>query len=334
MTPSVTRAEVEELARAMSWKLGCHGSPTGGSKGGIRVQPSDPDTPRLLNHYGEQVAHWLQESVVLGKDMGATDALIDGMYRHLGFSQLAPIGSSSLTQLREFEGYRKHMTGLGVAFASRAACGGSLQGVRVAIQGSGLVGLGAALRLSEEGARVVGMSDIDRALFWPNGLPLDEVQKYAAGHRDLRDIESGEAGPRDSLFETEADVLILAASSYSVTEEAVNQIRAPLVVEAGNMAFQPAARTRIHARGIEVIPDVIASSSSAAMVSRQLAAGGKLSERDLWSAIEESICNAVLKHRQSARRSRKTIRDEYVTWVESRTIVQDSLRSDVSDGTM
>ena len=169
MTPTVTRDEVEELARCMSLKLAAHGSPTGGAKAGIRIDPFDPEADALLAFFGRSVADLLTTRVVLGKDMGASDHAIDGMYAAIESPQLAPMGPG-VAKLRDLPGYRRHMTGLGVAFASRAALGGSLEGVRVAIQGAGLVGLGAAVRLAAMGAQVVAMSDVSRALVWPEGV--------------------------------------------------------------------------------------------------------------------------------------------------------------------
>ena len=318
MTPSVTRAEVEELARCMTLKLAVHGSPTGGAKAGIRLDPLEEDADALLAFFGEQVADLLSTRVVLGKDMGASDLAIDGMYEALGFPQLSPIGTG-VEKLRDFSGYRRHMTGLGVAFAARSALGGSVKGLRVAIQGAGLVGLGAAVRLGAMGAQVVAMSDVSRALLWPEGVNLAWLEARVGPPRSLRGAGEGHLVPRDALFECDADVLVLAASSYSVDEEHVARMKAPVVVEGCNMGFTEPARRLAHERGILVIPDVIASSSSAAMVCRQLAARGTLSEEALWREIEAAIDRCVKSARREAAERAMSVRDAYIHQVDGNT---------------
>ncbi len=316
MTPSVTRAEVEELARCMTLKLAGHGRPTGGAKAGIRIDPTAPDRDARLAHFAAQVSDLLRDTVVLGKDMGATDDAIDRMYASVGFPQLSPMGGDAVSRLRDFDGYRRHMTGLGVAFAARAALGGDVTGARVVIQGAGLVGLGSAVRLAAMGARVVAMSDVSRCLVWREGVDVAWLEARVSGPRSLRGADQGDVFPREALFGLDADVVVLAASSYSVTEAEVAAIRAPLVVEGCNMGFADGARQQAQARGLVVIPDVIASSSSAAMVCRQLAARGALTEAVLWEAIERSIAERVTAGMVEAVERGCSVREAHIAWTD------------------
>ena len=182
-SPSVTREEVERLARCMSHKLALHGHPVGGAKAGLRCDPRGPEVEGLLDRFVEVAGEALSTRAVVGRDMGATDALIDGLYGRLGIPQMAIAGVP--TRLREMPGYRRHMTGLGVAFAARRAAGGSLEGARVGVQGFGLVGAGSALRLSALGASVVGISDAIGALHDCHGLDIEALIERSAGSRAL-----------------------------------------------------------------------------------------------------------------------------------------------------
>lgn len=314
MSRSVTRAEVEELARCMTLKLVGHGSPTGGAKAGIRLDPMAEDRDDKLAFFASEVKDLLRDTVILGKDMGATDEAIDQMYASVGFPQLTPMGDGPVSRLRDLSGYRTHMTGLGVAFAARAALGGDLDGARVVIQGAGLVGLGSAVRLAAMGARVVGMSDVSRCLVWPEGVDVAWLEVRTRGPRSLRGADQGAVLPREALFGLDADLVVLAASSYSVGQEQVDAIRAPVVVEGCNMGFATGARAVAQDRGLTVIPDVIASSSSAAMVCRQLAARGGLTEEALWTAIESAITERVTAGMAAASDQGCSIRDAHIAW--------------------
>ena len=293
MTPTVTEDEVAELAQAMSWKLGCHGMPVGGAKAGIRVDPKSREAPELIGYFARGIAAELAHDTVIGKDMGATDELLDELYAQAGVQQLGIVGVPGVDRLRDLPGYVPHMTGRGVTFAISAGLGQrDLSGVRVAIQGAGLVGLGTAYRVMKRGATVVAMSDKDRTVFWKDGVPIENLLEWASSTRDLSRVPTASAGKTEKLFDAEADVVVLAAASYSVKPEMVERIRASLLVEGANMAFTPEARERVDKWPISLVPDVIASSSSAAMVCIQMAEGGQVESAELWRRIEDGIHEA------------------------------------------
>ena len=313
MKPDVTLPEVCELAQAMTWKLFCHGQPTGGAKAGIRIDPQHEDALPLLEYFGREISHILSSRVVLGKDMGATDTLMEHLYSSAGVSQLAPLGPMDLSWLREFKGYRRHMTGLGIAIATSEALGNSrLDGLRVAIQGAGVVGVGAAVRLSRLGASIVAMSDMERCIVWEDGVSVGDLEERAGATRDLSTMMGVVAGSREALFDQPVDVIVLAASSYSVSQKNVESISAPLVVEGANMAFQAGGRSLAFQRRLKVIPDVIASSSSAGMVCSQLALKGAWEEDALWERLTAGISEAVALGTEVAQQKGITLREAHI----------------------
>ena len=75
-------------------------------------------------------------------------------------------------------GERTFATGRGVALLTRWAlseCGKSIEGARIAVQGFGNVGARAAVQLCDWGARLVGASDSEHALYDPHGLDARAV---------------------------------------------------------------------------------------------------------------------------------------------------------------
>jgi glutamate dehydrogenase (NAD(P)+) len=264
----VTEEEVVALSWNMHHKLLPVGLPTGGAKAGLRVDPGDPMLLEKARAFGEQARPLLSTRVVLGKDMGATDEVMEAIYAGAGIPQLflgKARGASCPDRIGELAGYRPHMTGLGVAWAARAAMEEGMDGARVLVQGWGVVGRGSAIRVEELGATVVGHSDVHGATV--GEMPLE----------------------RDALLGLEADVLVLAASSGSVDAALAQTISAPLVVEGANLALTEDARQVLYARGIEVVPDCIASCSSASLVASQLAAGNDGEPAEIWARIEAGI---------------------------------------------
>lgn len=277
ITEGVTRDEVVGLADAMHRKLAVHSVPVAGAKAGVRT--SADEAPEALAAFADEVRELLATRVVLGKDMGATNTLIDGLYASIGLPQLAPVQvrhPGCPDKLRDLAGYRHRMTALGVRWSAEEAYG-ELAGARVAVQGWGVVGAGSAWRLARAGARVVAASDLD-------GMCTEVDVDGALGPR---------VAPPEALFSVDCDLFVLAAASHTVGADAAEQIRARVVVEGSNFGLRPEAREVLSRRGIRVVPDVIASSSSAAMVCWQLATGNGLAEAELWARIEAAIRRAA-----------------------------------------
>jgi len=272
----VTAEEVEALSWNMHRKLLPVGLPTGGAKAGLRVDPQDPLLLEKARAFGERARTLLTTSVVLGKDMGATNQVMEAIYAGAGVPQLflaKARGDSCPDRMGDLAGYRPHMTGLGVAWAARAARRGEMEGARVLVQGWGVVGRGSAVRLEEMGARVVGHSDVDGA---------------RVGEQSLE---------RDALLGLEADVLILAAGTGSVGAALAETVSAHLVVEGANLALTADARKLLYERGVEVVPDCIASCSSASLVASQLATGNSGHPGEIWARIEAGIETSVREAR-------------------------------------
>jgi glutamate dehydrogenase (NAD(P)+) len=295
--PSVTRSMVAELAENMSLKLAVHGSPVGGAKAGLRASPDDPRLGQFLGRFAEECRELLTSTTILGKDMGAKQWMIDEIYRALEMPQLGLVhehGNRSRCpdRLFELDGYIDDMTGRGVFWAIEQALGGALRGARVLIQGFGVVGSGVAWHLQRSGARIVGVSDRDKAVVEPDGLEPNALRRAMGDDGRLVEDRLPAACTliaRDDLLARDADVLVLAAGSYVVDGAVAALIRAPLVVEGANLALMSDARLVLHARRVRVVPDVVANSASAALVGHQIASANTRAPSSLWAEIEANI---------------------------------------------
>lgn len=317
--PSVTREDVMHLAQCMTWKLASHGLPVGGAKGGLRVDPKDPRILEKVAAFGRAASRVLENRAVLGKDLGASNELLDHLYASISLPQMHIVrrrfpSSSVPERLRDLKGYIPHMTGQGVAWAARAALNGAVSGKRVLIQGAGAVGLGSAFRLVEMGARIVGMNDQQTALFKPEGFSMDELSRLISG--GLIQPKNAGAGvkvlKRDELLRQDADVLILAAGSNLVDGAMAEAIQCPLVIEGSNFGLLPEGRAVLFRRGIMAVPDVLANSASGAMVAFQMSSGNKYSIAELWPMIERNIDSNVRSTLELARTEKMDPRDAYV----------------------
>jgi glutamate dehydrogenase (NAD(P)+) len=294
---SVTRDMVFELAENMSLKLAGHGSPVGGAKAGLRASPGDPRLKQFLIRFAEECRELLTSTTILGKDMGAKQWMLDEIYQSLNMPQLGVArrdrhASRCPDRLFELDGYIANMTGQGVFWSIEEALRGALPGARVLIQGFGVVGSGVAWHLERSGVRVVGVSDRNKAVVDPGGMDLETLMTAKDGDGVLAEDQLPDSCvviARDELLAQDADVLVLAAGSYLVDGGAAALIQTPVVVEGANLALTLDARRVLHAKSVRVVPDVVASSASAALVGHQIAAGNTLSPRMLWADIEANI---------------------------------------------
>jgi glutamate dehydrogenase (NAD(P)+) len=317
-TDTVDLDQVSLLANTMSWKLAAHGLPVGGAKAGVCCRPDHPKIDAILSDLASAWREPLTEHVILGKDMGATDALLDRLYAELGKPQLHLVQASAPNapgRIRDLSGYVRDMTGLGAVIAAEAAVG-SLKGKRILIQGAGIVGAGVAMRAKQHGALVVGMSDVDRAIVCADGLPVaDQVlaAREAGQSFDLSLLESfgGTWVPRDSMLAEEADILFLAAGSHIVTRTLAETIQSKTTIEVSNFGLTQEANAVLFERDVLVVPDIISSSSSAAMTSYQLARGNGWQPAPLWEEIEANIRTAVTKGMECSSATRMPLREAY-----------------------
>lgn len=294
---SVTREMVADLAKNMSLKLAVHGSPVGGAKAGVRMSPDDPRLPQFLHRFAQMCRELLTSTTILGKDMGAQQWMLDEIYHRLEMPQLGLArkrhpAADCPERLFELQGYIGNMTGKGVFWAIEQALGGRIEGARVLIQGFGVVGAGVACHLTQAGARLVGVSDREKAVLAPDGIGLQSLLDAKASNGLLAADKlpsSVVLAARDALLAQPADVLVLAAGSYLVDHDVAVRVQAPVVVEGANLALLPTARKLLHERSIRVVPDVVANSASAALVGHQIAAGNTLAAQPLWTDIEANI---------------------------------------------
>jgi glutamate dehydrogenase (NAD(P)+) len=294
---AVTREMVVELAENMSLKLAGHGSPVGGAKAGLRASPDDPRLKPFLSRFAEECRELLTSTTILGKDMGAKQWMLDEIYQSLSMPQLGVARrhhqkTTCPDRLSELDGYIGNMTGQGVFWSIEQALNGALRGARVLIQGFGVVGSGVACHLDRAGARIIGVSDRDKAILDRDGIALDALMaaKDGDGLVAAHKLPSScSLIARDELLVQRADLLVLAAGSYLVDSDVVARIEAPVVVEGANLALTLAARAALHAKSVRVVPDVVANSASAALVGHQIASGNTLAPRPLWLDIEQNI---------------------------------------------
>jgi glutamate dehydrogenase (NAD(P)+) len=203
----VSQDEVMALAALMTYKCAIVDVPFGGAKGGIKISPRNTSIAVLEKITRRYTAELIKKNFIgPGLDVPAPDY-------GTGEREMAWILDTYLTlKSNEVEGYgcvtgkpvslngirgRTEATGRGVVYGlneivsykdDMEAIGLTvgLKNKKVVVQGLGNVGFHAANIITEYGAKVIGITEIEGTIFDLNGIDIKKLLKYRKSKGTLK----------------------------------------------------------------------------------------------------------------------------------------------------
>lgn len=268
--PSVAPDAMRSLAELMTWKTALVGLPFGGAKGGIACDPSQmsrAELERLTRAYVARIHPFMGPF----RDVPAPDLNTNEEVMAWVLDEFSSVGggyspacvTSKPVELGGLRG-RRTATGRGVGMVIAEhmdSIGRSLNGLRVAIQGFGNVGMHAALHLAERGCDIVAVADVMGGIAGRDNrpLPIPELVDHVQTTGSVVGFPGSKSITNEELIAMPCDVLIPAALEGVLHEGTADAVRAGLVVEAANMPTTAAADEILRKKGITVIPDILAN---------------------------------------------------------------------------
>ncbi len=265
--PHVDQDEARSLASLMTWKTAVVDIPFGGGKGGINCDPSRlsrGELERITRKFVEKIHDFIGP----GKDIPAPDVGTDAQVMAWIMNEYAKyhghhpaVVTGKPVELHGSAG-REAATGYGVAIVARemlATQGRTIAGTSFAIQGYGNVGSFTARSLHDQGGRVIAVSDAYGGLHNPAGIDIPELDKHVAVNRKVVGFKGGDPFTNEGLLTMPVDVLIPAALGGVFDAARAEAVRAGMIVEAANGPTWPEADAVFKARGIPVVPDILAN---------------------------------------------------------------------------
>ena len=263
--------ELRALAAWMTWKCSLLGVPFGGAAGGVVVDRNSLSRSELERVVRRWTANLIGDigpdrDVLTPEFADDSDMMawaLDTMAGHTdGAANSAVVGKPA-----EMAGSHGHEDAVaqGLRMIMRMAAShfglNPTGGLRVVIQGAGVVGGNLARILHDEGHKVVGLSDVHTALYDPEGLDVPELLKRR--HADGQ-LPSEEKGTMRVVSEKEfirlpCDVLAPCAISMAVHSRNAEEIEARMIVEGAHGPVSPRADKILAARKIPVVPDILAN---------------------------------------------------------------------------
>lgn len=237
--PETAMRDALRLSRGMSYKNAMAGLPMGGGKGVILADRNRTKTAAMLAAYGDAIEA-LNGRYVTAEDVGMAEADMAAIAERTAYVTGLPAADAASAG-----GDPGPFTAMGVYLGIKAAAvhklgRDTLEGVHVAIQGTGSVGGGVARLLAKDGARLT-LADLD------------------ATKAEALAVELGaKCVPAEAILDIECDVFSPNALGAIFDDQGVSRLRASIVAGgANNQLSRPEHGPTIAERGILYAPDYV-----------------------------------------------------------------------------
>ncbi len=272
----VNADEVKALSAWMTFKCAVVGLPYGGGKGGITVDPStlsQNELRRLTRRYTAMIAPIIgPDQDIPAPDVGTNPEIMGWVmdtYSMIKGHCVAGVVTGKPISIGGSLG-RGEATGRGVLIttknilARQGVAKEDYDKVSVVVQGFGNVGSATAKLLYNEGfTKIISVSDVSGAIYKEDGLNIPAIVEYVSAKRgNLLSGYEEEGMKRISnaeMLALECDVLIPAAMENQINADNADDVHAKLIVEAANGPCTVEADAILDAKGIPVVPDILAN---------------------------------------------------------------------------
>lgn len=299
--------ELRALAAWMTWKCSLLGIPFGGAAGGIVVDRESLSRSELERAVRRWTANLIgdigPDRDVLAPEFADDSDLmawaLDTMAGHTdGAANSAVVGKPA-----EMAGSHGHEDAVaqGLRMIMRMAAShmglAPAGGLRVVIQGAGVVGGNLARILHAEGHRVVGLSDVHTALYDPEGLDIPRLLKarFADGQLPSEVNGTTRVVSEKEFIRLPCDVLAPCAISMAVHSRNAAEIQARMIVEGAHGPVSPRADKILQARKIPVVPDILANGGGVVVSYFEW-----IQNRTGYSWLEEVVASRLRRYMREA----------------------------------
>lgn len=266
IAPGVTEAEVTALSMLMSLKSAMLGLPYGGSKGGIVADMkklSAREQERLCRGYIRAVYPVIGPGIdIPAPDMNVSREAMGWMLDEyeLLTGHHAPAAITGKPPV--MGGSRGRATAVawgGIYVLEEVERRQDTHYSTYAIQGFGSVGGSLAQILYNKHKKVLAVSDSKGGVFSAHGLDIPALVRHKQKTGSVVDFPGSDNITNEILLQLGVDVLVPAAKEDQINERNADQIKAKVVLCLANGPINRKASEMLGARGIVVVPDILAN---------------------------------------------------------------------------
>ena len=265
-SPDVTLDEVRALASWMTWKCAVVNIPFGGAKGGVICDPhkmSQGELERMTRRYTAELMEFIgPEKDVPAPDINTNEQtmawMIDTYSMHMRQTVTAVVTGKPIN-IGGSRG-RREATGRGIMIVCDEAIkklGLSPESTRVIVQGFGNVGSNAAILMAQAGYKIIGIIEVDGAIFNKNGIDVEALAKHREKFRRIADFPEAEPADPAELMLTECEILVPAATENQISSRNAERIKCRILAEGANGPTTAIADEILADKKVFVIPDIL-----------------------------------------------------------------------------
>ena len=264
--PDVTLDEVRALASWMTWKCAIVNIPFGGAKGGVICDPhkmSMGELERMTRRYTAELIEFIgPEKDVPAPDVNTNEQvmawMMDTYSMHMRQTVTAVVTGKPIN-IGGSRG-RREATGRGIMIVCDEAVkklGLKPKDTRVIVQGFGNVGSNAARLMAQAGYKVIGVIEVDGALYKKNGIDVEALWKHRERTEGIAGFTEADSADAAELMLTECEILVPAATENQITSRNADRVKCRILAEGANGPTTAAADEILAQKGVFVIPDIL-----------------------------------------------------------------------------
>ena len=264
-SPDVTLDEVRALASWMTWKCAVVNIPFGGAKGGVICDPhkmSMGELERMTRRYTAELIEFIgPEKDVPAPDVNTNEQVMAWIMDTYSMHMRQTVTSVVTGKPINIGGSRgrREATGRGIMIVCDEAVkklGLRPEETRVIVQGFGNVGSNAALLMSQAGYKIIGVIEVDGAIYNKNGINVEALSKHRERVRGIADFPEAEKADPAELLLTECEILVPAATENQITSQNASRVKCRILAEGANGPTTAAADEILADKKVFVIPGI------------------------------------------------------------------------------
>ena len=139
------------------------------------------------------------------------------------------------------------------------------------------------------------MVEWDGAIYNPKGLDILALMKHRKETGSITGFEGAEAIDKTEAMFLETDIFLPAAKENVITSQNAHRLRTKILCEGANGPTTPEANNHLHARGVFVVPDILANSAGVTASYFEWVQdryGYFWTEKEVNERLEAKICEA------------------------------------------
>ncbi|MEQ8769559.1 MAG: Glu/Leu/Phe/Val dehydrogenase [Phycisphaerales bacterium] len=263
--------DVKSLAMLMTMKCALVRVPFGGGKGGVKCNPralSEGELQRMSRRYCSAIADQIGPEVdIPAPDVGTT-AQIMAWFADTYMMSSAHAHHDGIRVVTgkptHFGGSlgREKATGQGVADVLAEMLPGigiPVEGMKVSLLGFGNVNGWGGRILQDMGAKIVAVMDHTGGLRNDNGIDCHKLFDHNVKTGGVAGYAEADAIGEEDFYRTPVDVFIPGALEQMIKAKQADWLDCKVMAEAANAPCDPSGDRALSAKGIEVIPAILAN---------------------------------------------------------------------------